>query len=218
MKKLREFFRKGFVKAYLRAAELLYHHLAWAYDGVARLVSFGFWSQWRLDSLNYLAPGIILETGFGTGLLLIEMSQQGLDVIGLELSPQMHRVASRKIKRYNLNIRRVQGNTEAMPFPNRKFANVLSTFPSNYVFSKRTCDEVDRVLHGSGRWVIAGLGMQFKSGIKQKLTSWIWGKYDHDLIKQMAEKMETAGFSSRVVLHETTQYIFPILILEPYDG
>ena len=218
MKKLRKFLHQRLIKTYFWAAELLYHDFAWAYDGVAWLVSFGFWSQLRLDSLQLLIPGPVLETGFGTGSLLIEMNKRGLDVIGLELSPQMHRVTSRKNKRNKMTVRRVRGSTEAIPFPSSTFANVLSTFPSQYVFSKETCKEVHRVLDQSGRWVIAGLGMQFTSGIKQKLTNWIWGNYNNDMVNLVREKMESAGFSSNIIFHETAQYIFPILILTCEDG
>jgi len=218
MTTLRDFLQQRITKTYFWAAELLYHGFAWAYDGVAWLVSFGFWSQWRLDSLQYLKPGPVLETGFGTGSLLIEMNKRGLDVIGLELSPHMHRVAGRKIKRNHLAVRRVRGSTEAMPFPDRSFSNVLSAFPSNYVFSKQTCNEVRRVLDEAGRWVIVGLGMQFKSGIKQKLTRWVWGNFDQDFIRQISEKMESGGFSSSIIFHETAQYTIPILILTCEDA
>ena len=85
------------------ATELLYHSFAWAYDLVAWLVSFGQWAQWRRDSLDYLQPGSVLEVGFGTGELLIEMSEMGLNVVGVELSPQMHRVTRRKLRKRALS-------------------------------------------------------------------------------------------------------------------
>jgi len=218
MKKLRALFRKRFVKTYVWAAELLYHNLAWAYDSVSCLVSFGYWPRWRLDALQYLTSGAVLETGFGTGSLLIDMTERGLDVIGLELSSQTQRVTSRKLSRRDVAVKRVLGRTEALPFPARKFMNVLSTFPSNYIFDEKTCKETHRVLDKSGRWVILGLGMNFKPGIKKRLTKWLWGDWDEALIQHLVEKFNSAGFSSRVIRHETDQYVLPILILECYEG
>ena len=218
MKKLRAPFRKWFVNTYIWAAELLYHSLAWAYDNVSWLVSFGYWPQWRLDALQYLISGAVLETGFGTGSLLIEMTERGLDVIGLELSSQMQRVTSRKLSRRDAAVKRVLGRTEALPFPGRKFMNVLSTFPSNYIFNDETCKEAHRVLDKSGRWVILGLGMNFKSGIKKRLTKWLWGDWDEGLMPHLVEKFISAGFSLSIIRHETDQYVLPILILEHHDG
>jgi len=150
--------------------------------------------------------------------LLIDMTERGLDVIGLELSSQMQRVTSRKLSRGDVAVRRVLGRTEALPFPARKFMTVLSTFPSNYIFDDETCKEAHRVLDESGCWVILGLGMHFKSGIKKRLTKWLWGDWDEALIQHLVEKFNTAGFSSSIIRHETDQYVLPILILENHDG
>ena len=218
MKKLRVLFRNWFVKAYLWAAELLYHSYAWAYDSVAWLVSFGYWSRWCMDALQYFVPGTILEIGFGTGSLLIQMNECGLDVTGLELSEQMHRMTGRKLRRRDMAVKRVQGRAETLPFPAQKFKNILSTFPSNFIFYEKTCKEVHRVLDASGRWVILGLGGQFKSGIKKWLTKWLWGDWDEILIQRLADKINSAGFSSSVIRYETNQYILPILIFERHDA
>ena len=218
MKKLSLLFRNWFVKVYIVVAELLYHTFAWAYDGVAWLVSFGYWSRWRLDALQYVIPGAILETGFGTGTLLIEMTESGMDVTGLELSAQMQRVTGRKLKRRDVAVKRVLGRVERLPFPARKFMNILSTFPSNYIFDEETCKEVHRVLDKSGRWVILGLEGYFKSGIKKWLTKWLWGDWDERMVQHLVDKINRVGFSYSVVRHETEQYVLPVLILERHDA
>ena len=127
-------FRPGWlVKAYLWATELLYGPLAWAYNAVAWLVSFGYWSRWRLDALGYLQAGSVLETGFGTGALLVALAEGGFNVTGLEPSPQMLKVTDQTLSRKCMVIKRVRGKTEAMPFMTDWFDNVVSTFPSNYI-------------------------------------------------------------------------------------
>lgn len=210
--------RKWLLKAYFWLAEHLYHSLAWAYDFVAWLVSFGNWSRWRLDALHYLQPGSILEIGFGTGELLIKMAQDGGDIIGLELSPQMHTVTARKLSGKGLTVPRVRANTRAIPFDSGIFNNLISTFPSHYIAHEDTLDEIFRVLSPGGRVVIIGLGVRFKSPIKRFLTGWLIGDTSDNLIKGLVMEAEAAGFEASVVGHKAETYTLPILFLERPNG
>lgn len=212
------FFRKLFYKVYLWATERLYHSFAWAYDFVAWLVSFGNWSRWRLDILDYLQPGCTLEVGFGTGSLLIEMAQRGYEVMGLELSPQMHQVTQRKLERKGLTFPRIRGRTEGIPFASKVFDNVISSFPSDYIVHEDTLDEILRVLRLGGRLVIVGVGVRFKSPFKRWLTGWLIGETSDELIQGLKLKAEAAGFRVRIQHHETDRYTMPVLILERRDA
>ena len=202
-------------KAYLWATELLYHQLAWAYDFVAWLVSFGQWSQWRLDAAVYLQPGNVLEIGFGTGALLIELAARGHAVTGLEFSPEMQRVTGRKLEREEISVKRVRARAQAMPFPSGHFSNIIVTFPSNYILQEDTLIEIRRLLKKEGRLIIAGLTVRFKSGIPQWLTGWFLGGAFDEVLAHMRAKAEQAGLQVDRVMHETEDYILPILILEP---
>lgn len=217
MKHQQSILRKWVVKGYLWATELLYHRLAWAYDFVAWLVSLGNWSRWRLDALKYLKPGNILETGFGTGSLLIEMSERKYDVIGLEPSPEMQRVTSRKLNRKGQTIKRLRGRTEAIPFSSFSFANVISTFPSGYIVQDETLKEIHRILQQEGRLVVVGLGVRNKSGLMQWLTKWFLEDMDDVLVQQLSAKAERIGFKPTRIRHETDTYSLPVLILERSD-
>ena len=206
------------VKAYLWATELLYGPLAWAYDAVAWLVSFGYWSAWRLDALGYLKPGSVLEIGFGTGDLLLALAEGGYDVVGLELSPQMHRVTARKLKETALNVKRVRGHAESLPFPSGMFENLISTFPSNYILSEKTLGESRRVLACKGRWVVVGLGVRFTSALKRRLTNLWLGRAEEAAIYHFTRLSEDAGFSVTRIDHQTQAYRLPVLILERNDA
>ena len=205
------------IKVYGWATDLLYHSFAWAYDLVAWLVSFGQWAQWRRDSLDYLQPGSVLEVGFGTGELLIVLGEMGLDVVGLELSPQMHRVTRRKLRKRALSIPRVCGRSEALPFPHGRFDNLVVTFPANYIARTETISAFYRVLKGQGRVVVAGINVRFTSRWKNALTGWFLNDTTGRYLTLLADEAGKAGFQARLISHGGIDYIQPILILEKND-
>lgn len=212
-------FRPGWlVKAYLWATELLYGPLAWAYNAVAWLVSFGYWSRWRLDALGYLQAGSVLETGFGTGALLVALAEGGFNVTGLEPSPQMLKVTDQTLSRKCMVIKRVRGKTEAMPFMTDWFDNVVSTFPSNYILEEQTLREIYRVMDRNGRWVVVGLGVRFKSGILRFIVNLWMGRSVDVFIQNFVELTESKGFQATQVDHQTDAYTLPVLIMEKCNG
>jgi ubiquinone/menaquinone biosynthesis C-methylase UbiE len=78
---------------------LLYNELAWAYDLVAWLVSFGQWKVWGRAAIPRLRGPRVLEIAHGPGHLLVAMHRAGLEPVGLDFSPQMGRLARAKLRR-----------------------------------------------------------------------------------------------------------------------
>lgn len=210
-------FIRWLLKAYLWGTELLYHSFAWAYDIVAWLVSFGWWAQWRRDALDYLQDGSILELGFGTGALLLTIAERGYDVVGLELSAEMHRVTTRKLKRQGVQVRRIRGSSITLPFGSGLFDNVVSTFPSNYILQKATLKEIHRVLSPAGRVVVVGLGVRFKSRWKNWLTRWFLSDGSERYTELFQAEAEKTGFKSKIFLCDRENYSLPVLLMERRD-
>jgi len=218
MEKLPDWFQHKFVRIYLCLARLLYHQFAWAYDAVAWLVSWGHWSTWRLAALDYLPGGALLEVGFGTGSLLIELAKKGERVVGLEASSQMHQVTAFKLHRENLTVKRVQGRTQALPFPDRNFDAIVSTFPAEFIVEEASLREFYRVLKLDGRVVIVGINIQFISSFKGWISNWILGSKDQNLIQYLAQKAQIVGFKAQIMEKQHEDSSQTVMILTRKNG
>ncbi len=145
------------------------------YDVVSWLVSFGHWASWRRAVLDYVAGDRMLEIGFGTGELLIEMVTGGCSVVGLDRSSSMHHITDRKLKRAGMRVPRVQGEVQSMPFAAHTFDTIISTFPAEFILDQATLNETARLLSlprdaeltAGGRLVVVGLPAARKNA-KQK--------------------------------------------------
>ena len=145
----------------------LYHGLAFAYDLVAAVVSFGQWIGWTKTTLPFIEGTRVLELGHGPGHLLralLQLPNFGL-VAGLDESPQMSRLARRRIVQSGCaspNLAR--GIGQALPFAAGSFDSIVATFPAPYIAEARTLEEARRVLRSGGRLIVL-LAAWPKSGI-----------------------------------------------------
>lgn len=133
-----------------RAFHLLYTHLAPTYDAVAWAVSLGQWREWGQAALPYLSGPRVLELGHGPGHMLAALAAHGYEAIGLDLSPQMGRLA----RRQQPTPRLVRAHAQATPFAAGSFDGVLATFPTAYITAPATVAAVYRLLRPGGRLVI----------------------------------------------------------------
>lgn len=133
---------------------LLYGPFAWTYDVVAWLVSFGAWTSWVRTALRFLNGPQVLELGHGPGHLQIGMAQAGMAPVGVDLSPQMGRVARRRVQRAGVPLRLVRARAQALPFRDGAFGDVVATFPTEYILDPATLREVARVLEPEGAVVV----------------------------------------------------------------
>ena len=143
------------------AFQLLYNQLAFTYDAVAWLVSFGQWQAWGRTALDRVRGSRVLELGHGPGHLLIALGRAGgCRPIGIDLSPHMIAQAQHRIRRAGLSIPQVRCRVEALPFRSGTFDSAVSTFPTEYIANPRTLAEVVRVTNAHGRLIIV-VGAQF---------------------------------------------------------
>jgi ubiquinone/menaquinone biosynthesis C-methylase UbiE len=133
---------------------LLYHELAFTYDTVAWLVSLGQWQAWGRTALSRVRGLRVLEIGHGPGHLLITLARSGHQPIGIDLSPQMIRLAQRNIQQAGMRVPQVRCCVQALPFRSGVFDSVVSTFPSDYIADVATLREVQRVTNERGRFIV----------------------------------------------------------------
>jgi ubiquinone/menaquinone biosynthesis C-methylase UbiE len=146
----------------------LYRELAWAYDIVAWLVSRGYWRRWALAALCHLAPGGVIELGCGTGTVQRALATSGRAHVGLDASPQMLRITRARLLRGGASPQLARALAQALPLRSGVAANVVATFPTEYILHPQTLAEVRRVLSPGGRLLIVD-GAQFtRAGLYER--------------------------------------------------
>lgn len=221
-------------RLYIWACQLLYHQLAPVYDVVSWMVSLGRWEQWRRVALKYLPPlGLgrqrrVLELGFGTGHLLLDLalvrrarSQPRLHAVGLELSPAMHRVAARRMRRHGLTIGRVRAPAQQMPFADESFDAIVSTFPASYIFDPATLRECRRVLRRNGSdhagLVIVGAWVSLRRDSLRRLPLPFYGTPDAEIIRAIERRLVAAGFRVTFVDHTDGWAQIGVILATPQE-
>jgi len=147
---------------------LLYHEMAWTYDLVAWLVSLGHWKAWGGAAIPRLRGRRVLELAHGPGHLLVAMHNAGFAPVGLDLSPQMGKLARERLRRAKLDVPLVRARAQALPFRAGSFDSVASTFPTEFIIHPATLTEIARVMGQGGRAVIVP-GVLFNASLPARL-------------------------------------------------
>lgn len=195
---------------------LLYNQMAWTYDLVAWSVSFGQWSAWRRLALQFLQPGKTLEVAYGTGAFFVDLLDAGYTPVGIDLSPYMARLAGKRLRRKEYALRLSRARVQALPFPSNYFANVVATFPTDYMLEARTLSEIYRVLKSPianeanppGRLVVVAEGQLHGPWPFRPFIDWLYritGQRDLPLDQPLA-MLVAHNFNARweMVEHEVT--------------
>ncbi len=181
----------------------LYHGLAFTYDLVAWMVSFGHWIEWTKTVLPHLYGTRVLELGHGPGHLQRIFLDLGLAAFGLDESSQMSRLARRRLLRSayaHPNLTRGLG--QALPFAAESFDSIVATFPAPYIAEAQTLSEARRVLRNGGRLIVLPAAWP-----KNRILRWLYhitGESPAEGADILKEKgislLSRAGFEAHVEL------------------
>lgn len=156
---------------------LLYHEMAWTYDLVSRIVSFGQWGEWTRAALDHIpAPSgaTVLEIAHGTGNLQLDLHTRGYCAVGLDFSPQMGRIAAAKLRRAGYAPRLVRGSALALPFADESIGHIVCTFPTPFILQPATLREAWRVLGPDGRFVIVPNAVLVGGDASTAAVEWLY--------------------------------------------
>jgi ubiquinone/menaquinone biosynthesis C-methylase UbiE len=197
---------------------LLYHQFAWTYDYVAAIVSLGRWNNWVHHALPFLTGSRILEIGFGPGHLLITSLSRQINIVGVDESKQMVRRASRKIYSLGFALPIIRGNVYTLPFPECHFDQVVSTFPSEYIFNKTALLEVFRVLQPGGQFIILPVAWIQGKLWYEKLTHHLvdFNEVTHTWEEKYSQAIRQEGFEiSFIQIHDYRSAMLFIIGTKP---
>lgn len=135
-----------------------YNSFAWTYDVVSALVSLGHWRAWTRAAIPYVRGARVLEVAFGTGNLQLAMRAAGLTPFGLDLSPNMVRIAARKLRRAGYQPQLARGSVFQLPFASGSINSLVLTFPPGFLALPPAVAEMRRVLSERGRIVVVDAG------------------------------------------------------------
>ncbi|MDP9351268.1 MAG: class I SAM-dependent methyltransferase, partial [Chloroflexota bacterium] len=185
------------------------------YDYVSSFFFAGQWCVWQRAALNFVQGSDLLEVGYGTGALALELCRRGYSPVGIDLSPRMHLIATRKLRHRGCSARLCVGSSTGLPFASDSFDTVFSTFPSAYIMHPRTWEEVHRVLRLGGRFVIVLSGellpVDHRSKLLIRFHRFVYGNpADASLPCWSA----IPGFDLTTHVHRTAQGVAHILLAE----
>jgi ubiquinone/menaquinone biosynthesis C-methylase UbiE len=145
------------------------HRKMWAdgdYAAVARLMDEV--PAHMLSAVGVDAQHRVLDVATGTGNVALRAARSGAHVTGLDLTPELLEIAAVRAAALGAEVEWVQGDAEALPFPDRSFDRVLSAFGIQFAPRHEiTARELVRVCRPGGaialaNWTPEGIvGQQF---------------------------------------------------------
>jgi demethylmenaquinone methyltransferase / 2-methoxy-6-polyprenyl-1,4-benzoquinol methylase len=150
--------RRTYEQSYVRS---LFNRIAPYYDFLNHFLSLGIDIRWRRHGVKLLReyePRVILDVATGTADLALELCKPPVEKIyGVDLSPEMLKLAKAKIERKGLSGKIVveEGAAEHLRFPDASFEAVMVAFGiRNFSDLQGGLREMFRVLQPGGAVMI----------------------------------------------------------------
>jgi len=198
---------------------LLYHPFAFTYDLFAATVSLGRWKTWVMAVIPFIEGTRILELGHGPGHLQRALRDRGLATVGLDESAPMMTIAKMRLRKSGYdNINLTRGLSQDLPFTSNYFTTVVSTFPSDYIFSQRTLAEVRRCLLNGGRLVVLPVAWHIGQRIIEQFFAWVFRvtgespNLEEVIFEKLGAPFKNAGFQVELKKIEVKSSLLLIVI------
>jgi ubiquinone/menaquinone biosynthesis C-methylase UbiE len=104
---------------------------------------------------------------------LLRLAKAGRTAIGVDVSPQMGRIAARRLARAGLARPLLRGRAQALPLRASSFDGIISTFPSAYIVDPATMAEAARILRPRGAFIIVPGAYVSGRSVPDRLAAWV---------------------------------------------
>jgi ubiquinone/menaquinone biosynthesis C-methylase UbiE len=166
------------------------------------------WNDWIKSILPDVNGQRVLELGHGPGHLQIALLQEGKEVVGIDLSPQMGKICRRRILKAKMQPELVNGSAQQLPFPDDVFDHIISTFPTEYIVAENTISEMHRVLRPGGVFLILPAAWITGRTILHKAAAWLFKvtgqapNIEKDIYMNELKRFNQAGFKTCIETKE----------------
>jgi demethylmenaquinone methyltransferase/2-methoxy-6-polyprenyl-1,4-benzoquinol methylase len=150
----------------------MFDAIARRYDALNRLLSAGMDRRWRrraVHALQLSGRERVLDMCTGTADLAIEASTRTRQIVAIDFSTEMLRIASSKTStpRLRARIHLVRGDATAVPLPDASFDAAMVAFGIRNVLDPlKGCQEFRRVLVPGGRLAVLEFGSPRIPGLR----------------------------------------------------
>ncbi|MGL4205198.1 MAG: bifunctional demethylmenaquinone methyltransferase/2-methoxy-6-polyprenyl-1,4-benzoquinol methylase UbiE [Aeromonadaceae bacterium] len=169
----------------------VFHSVAAKYDLMNDLMSFGIHRLWKRFTINCsgIRPGQrVLDLAGGTGDLTAKFSRlvgENGEVVLADINDSMLKVGREKLRNQGLvgNIRYVQANAEALPFPDNHFDLITIGFGlRNVTHKEKALASMFRVLKPGGRLLV----LEFSKPTNEMMTK-LYDLYSFHILPKMGQ-------------------------------
>lgn len=137
---------------FTREWDRAYTAFAGPYDLAVRLLPI--WKTWIRRALPEIVGPRVLEVSFGTGYLISQCAGK-FETHGVDFNRKMATVAGRNLLRAGVKAELVQGNVEALPYPDATFDSLVNTMAfTGYPNGAQALREMKRVLRSDGKLIL----------------------------------------------------------------
>jgi hypothetical protein len=205
--------------SYKAFCQFIYGPGATIYDLISSLVSLGQWHTWRKLSLDLLPQGRILELGFGTGWLQMELAKSGRLTYGLEYSSDMVKKCHQLSLRQKFTSHRVQGDGQHLPFAQASFNGIVATFPEQYIASLDCLRECRRVitLNPSSQMIVVGRWLELDLPILKQIFPVFYRPLNLLEVEDFRQMAEESGWKMELRPLKCGHVLHYIILLSPRE-
>ena len=152
----------------------MFNRIAFRYDFLNHFLSLGIDKIWRKRAIAAIPrqrPLLVLDVATGTGDLALDaLEKEGIQIIGVDISPGMLKIADQKIKiRGVKKLFRVEiGDSEELKFESDHFDVVMVAFGvRNFENLEKGLKEILRVLKPGGKIIVLEFSKPTAAPFKQ---------------------------------------------------